>query len=119
VRGVHPHLLYDCAPLDEGAFQATVKGHGLYNTFQFVLRLSPAVHRKLASLPNGIIKSGMVDLEGIEAFSTYLHETVHWWQHIGSTYGLMLSMTYAGSLASNARMFWTPSATTPATNMQL
>ena len=30
----------------------------------------------------------------MQAFSTYLHETIHWWQHIGSTYGFMLSMTY-------------------------
>ena len=78
-----------------------MKGRGLYNTFQFVLRLSPAVHRKLASLPNGIIKSGIVDIEGIEAFSTYLHETVHWWQHIGSTYGMMLSMTYPAQTHAN------------------
>jgi hypothetical protein len=26
--------------------------------------------------------------------STYLHETVHWWQHIGSTYGFILSLNY-------------------------
>jgi len=52
-------------------------------------------------MPNGIVKSGMVDLEGIEAFSTYLHETVHWWQHIGTTYGLMLSMTYPAQSHAN------------------
>jgi hypothetical protein len=79
---------------NQGVFAATLKGHGLYNTFQFVLRLSPAVHRKLAGMPIGIVNSGMIDLKSVEAFSTYLHETVHWWQHIGSTYGLMLSMTY-------------------------
>jgi hypothetical protein len=87
-------LLRDQNPLfsSDGDFRATLKGHGLYNTFQFVLRLSPAVHRKLASLPSGITSE--VDFEGMQAFSTYLHETIHWWQHIGSTYGLMLSMTY-------------------------
>jgi hypothetical protein len=26
--------------------------------------------------------------------STLLHETVHWWQHIGSTYGFILSLNY-------------------------
>jgi hypothetical protein len=26
--------------------------------------------------------------------STYLHETVHWWQHIGSTYGLLFSLNF-------------------------
>lgn len=92
---LHPELLDDVSPLSgQGIFNATLKAHGLYNTFQFVLRLSPAVHRKLATLPNGVISSDRVDLEGLEAFSTYLHETIHWWQHIGSTYGLMMSMTY-------------------------
>lgn len=98
----HPELLDDFSPLaSHGVFAATLKGHGLYNTFQFVLRLSPAVHRKLASLPNGIVNSGATDLEGLQAFSTYLHETVHWWQHIGSTYGLMLSMTYPAHSHAN------------------
>jgi len=95
-------LLDDFSPLaSQGVFAATLKGHGLYSTFHFVLRLSPAVHRKLASMPTGIIYSGRIDLEGIQAFSTYLHETIHWWQHIGSTYGLMLSMTYPTQAYAN------------------
>lgn len=32
-----------------------------------------------------------VTLEAIRASSTYIHETVHWWQHVGTTAGLMLS----------------------------
>jgi hypothetical protein len=32
--------------------------------------------------------------EQVLAFSTYMHETIHWWQHIGSTSGLMLSLFY-------------------------
>jgi len=48
---LHSELLDDYSPLSsQGMFNATLKAHGLYNTFQFVLRLSPAVHRKLASL---------------------------------------------------------------------
>ena len=97
-----PELLDDYSPLaSQGLFAATLKGHGLYSTFQFVLRLSPAVHRKLASMPSGIVNSGMIDLEGVQAFSTFLHETVHWWQHVGSTYGLMLSMTYPAQAHAN------------------
>ena len=98
-----PALLNDHAPLmsSSGEFRATTEAHGLYNTFQFVLRLSPLVHRKLASLPSGIVNSGDVDLEGVQAFSTYIHETIHWWQHIGSTYGLMLSMTYPTQAHAN------------------
>lgn len=96
-------LLADHTPLlsADGNFRATTKAHGLYNTFQFVLRLSPEVHRKLASQPNGLVNSGNIDIEGLQAFSTYLHETMHWWQHIGSTYGLMLSMTYPTQAQSN------------------
>jgi hypothetical protein len=37
-----------------------------------------------------------VDSEVIKAYSTYLHETVHWWQHIGSTSGLLLSLSFLG-----------------------
>tara|TARA_R110001599_G_scaffold182328_1_gene375303 strand:+ start:11440 stop:13077 length:1638 start_codon:yes stop_codon:yes gene_type:complete len=95
-------FLDDFSPLaNNGTFAATLKGRGLYSTFQFVLRLSPAVHRKLSSMPSGIVNSSMVDLDGVEAFSTYLHETIHWWQHIGSTYGLLLSMTYPAQAHAN------------------
>ncbi len=94
--------LDDYVPLArQGVFRATTNAHGLYNTFQFVLRLSPAVHRKLASMPNGIHSSSDVDFEAVQAFSTYLHETIHWWQHIGSTYGLMLSMSYPAQAHAN------------------
>jgi hypothetical protein len=52
-------------------------------------------------MPSGIVTSSAVDLEAIQAFSTYLHETIHWWQHIGSTYGLMLSMAYPTQAHAN------------------
>lgn len=98
----HTEFLDDFSPLaNNGAFAATLKGHGLYNTFQFVLRLSPAVHRKLSSMPSGIVNSSMIDLDGVRAFSTYLHETIHWWQHVGSTYGLLMSMTYPAQAHAN------------------
>lgn len=95
-------FLDDFSPLaSNGTFAATLKGRGLYSTFQFVLRLSPAVHRKLSSMPSGIVNSSMIDLDGVEAFSTYLHETIHWWQHVGSTYGLLMSMTYPAQAHAN------------------
>src|SRR4051794_37938879 len=93
-------LLPELVAADAGAngfgsvFNATVNAHGLYNTQQFVLRLSPAVHSKLASMPPGIMTNGEVGLDGAQAMSTYLHETVHWWQHIGSTYGFIFSLNY-------------------------
>ena len=79
---------------------ACLNAHGLYNSIQFVLRLSPEVHRKIAALPTGIVAGG-IDFETLQAFSTYLHETIHWWQHIGSTTGLMLSLSYPGQAHAN------------------
>ncbi|BFI94519.1 MAG: hypothetical protein RSP_00290 [Rhodanobacter sp.] len=32
--------------------------------------------------------------EQLLAFSTYLHENIHWWQHVGSITGLFLSLIY-------------------------
>lgn len=84
-----------------GAFRATTRARGLYNTFQFVLRLSPEVHRKLGGLTEGIISGRSLDFETIQAASTYLHETVHWWQHVGSTYGLMLSLSFPSQMQAN------------------
>jgi hypothetical protein len=84
-----------------GDMHAVLNARGLYNTFQFVLRLSPEVHRKIEALPNGIISSSAVDFEDLQAFSTYLHETIHWWQHIGSTYGLMLSLSHPAQTQVN------------------
>lgn len=75
-------------------FKAVTNAHGLYHTQQFVLRLSPAVHRKLAEFRPGVHTVGDAGFEGVRAMSTYLHETVHWWQHIGSTYGFIFSLVY-------------------------
>lgn len=84
-----------------GAFRATVGAHGLYNTLQFVLRLSPEVHRRLGNLSEGIPDSATFDFKTVQAASTYLHETVHWWQHVGSTYGLMLSLSFPAQMQAN------------------
>ncbi|MEZ0497434.1 hypothetical protein [Sphingomonas sp. IW22] len=100
---LNTNLLRSVQPLPEGAgtYRATLKAHGLFQTFQFVLRLSPEVHRRLASNPGGIVSSGDLQFDQAQAFSTYLHETVHWWQHIGSTYGLMLSLSYPTQAHAN------------------
>jgi hypothetical protein len=66
-----------------------------------VLRLSPVVHRTLDGSPIGIVSSGEVSFDVAQAFSTLLHETVHWWQHIGSTYGLMVSLSYPAQAHAN------------------
>lgn len=76
----------------KSSFGATLDAHGLYSTQQFVLRLSPRNHQLLADGPSGVSRGGGFDIA--QAMSTYLHETVHWWQHIGSTYGFLLSMNF-------------------------
>lgn len=81
---------------------ACLNAHGLYNFIQCVLRLSPEIHRKIAVLPKGIVDlNGGIDFDNIQAYSTYLHETIHWWQHVGSTTGILLSLSYPGQAHGN------------------
>jgi len=61
---------------------AALNARGLYNSLHFVLRLSPVVQQKLAEFSSGFAIRSDVDFEGVQAMSTLLHETVHWWQHI-------------------------------------
>jgi hypothetical protein len=59
-----------------------------------VLRLRPDIHQALDTITPGIRTAGELEFSQIEAFSTYFHETIHWWQHVGSTMGLILSFLY-------------------------
>lgn len=72
---------------------------GLYHSTQYVLRLSYQVHNLVESAANK--KNGGVTHEELQAYSTYIHETVHWWQHIGSTIGFIMSMCYPAEAHSN------------------
>lgn len=71
---------------------ACLNAYGLYHIEQFVLRLSPIIHEQVDSAT----KKAQRDITNDEyiAYSTYLHETVHWWQHIGTTCGLITSLCY-------------------------
>lgn len=80
---------------------ACINAHGLYSTQQFVLRLSPRIHELISSIPPGIYNSDDLGAETVQAYSTYIHETVHWWQHIGSSSGLMLSLAYPAQSHAN------------------
>jgi hypothetical protein len=95
------NLLSAHAAAAPGIFHATTKAHGLYNTLHFVLRLSPRIHAQLAGLPQGVVSASDMTQEEAQAASTYLHETVHWWQHVGSTYGFALSLCVPCGLQSN------------------
>src|ERR1043165_3846329 len=76
---------------------------GLYSPMQFVVRLRQDYHELLNSGPTGVLKPGDVSTEALFAFSTFFHETVHWWQHIGSTTGLMLTLAYPAQSHVNHR----------------
>lgn len=65
----------------------TIKGS--YNTMQFVLRLRKDIR-------NGRFSDFYP--ERIQANSTIIHEIIHWWQHIGSNFGFLFSLTYPAFL---------------------
>lgn len=58
---------------------------GSFNTMQFALRLRQDIRdaRDSDFYP-----------ERTQANSTILHENIHWWQHIGSNFGFLFSLTY-------------------------
>jgi hypothetical protein len=75
-------------------FRATLKAEGLYQTNHFVLRLSPRNHQLVDEVTSGDIEIRNATPEALRAYAVYLHETVHWWQHVGSTSGLIYSLVY-------------------------
>lgn len=90
---LEPELL-NSSFFDKNEFNAIFNAHGLYNTEQFVLRLSQKNHALIDEiLEEGFDKNNVSD-DALQAYSTYLHETIHWWQHIGSTSGFILSLCF-------------------------
>jgi hypothetical protein len=59
---------------------------GSYSSMQFVLRLRDDIRTALNQKEN--------TPEKIQASSTVLHENIHWWQHIGSNFGFIFSLSY-------------------------
>src|SRR6185437_12012130 len=82
-------------------FASNLNVHGMYETMRFVLRLSPRNHELMEMIQANGFGLGDVPSEVIQAYSTYLHETVHWWQHVGSTSGLLLSLSYLAQCHSS------------------
>jgi hypothetical protein len=81
---------HDTAP----TFEACLNAHGMYETMRFVLRLSPRNHELMELIEANQFEHSTLPLEAIQAYSTYIHETIHWWQHVGSTSGLLFSLSY-------------------------
>ncbi|HLL90965.1 MAG TPA: hypothetical protein VK324_16815, partial [Tepidisphaeraceae bacterium] len=82
---------------------ATPRLRGIYHPLQFVVRLHPDLRQHLDESPLGVVSGDGLPPECIDAFGTYLHETIHWWQHVGSTTGLMLSFAYPAQAHVNYR----------------
>lgn len=91
--------LGDISPT-ELTFGATLGAHGIYATEQFVLRLSPRVHELVDAITRGET-DGHDRADLVRAYSTYLHETIHWWQHVGTTTGVILSLCYPTQCTCN------------------
>jgi len=89
-------LLEDCRDQHNYSenFLSCWNARGIYNSMQFSLKLRPDVYRKINEVPSGVFNAGELDFETLQAFSTYLHETIHWWQHCGATLGLILSLAH-------------------------
>lgn len=88
---------HDIAP----TFEACLNAHGMYETMRFVLRLSPRNHELMEMIEANDFGPGPPPPEAIQAYSTYIHETIHWWQHVGSTSGLLFSMSYLAQVHSS------------------
>lgn len=78
---------------------------GQYDALRFVLRLRPDIHRQLSKSTSGYFLSGELDDETCLSFSTLLHETIHWWQFIGSTYGFIYSLAYPSQLLASSNRY--------------
>ncbi len=88
-------------PETEPTFNSNLNVHGMYETMRFVLRLSTRNHELMEMVPiDGIVLADLPS-DAVQAFSTYLHETVHWWQHVGSTSGLVFSLSYLAQCHSS------------------
>jgi hypothetical protein len=82
-------------------FSMTLDALGVYSPTQFAVRLKPKIHQLIDSISTGVHSTAELDGDTIQAFSTYLHETIHWWQHMGSTAGFIQSLVYPAQAHQN------------------
>lgn len=82
-------------------FNSCLNAHGMYETTRFVLRLSPRNHELMELIESNAVDPRSVPSEILQAYSTYIHETIHWWQHVGSTSGLLFSLSYLAQCHSS------------------
>lgn len=85
---LNPKLL-QTEDFSDSDFDSSLNGtssRGTYNPMQFVIRLRDDIRNAL--------NSDEMSNERIQAFSTYMHENIHWWQHVGSHLGFLTSLSY-------------------------
>lgn len=87
-------------------FGATLDAHGIYNTTEFVVRLSPRTHDLVDALTRKDLAGHDIN-DLFQAYSTFVHETIHWWQHVGSTTGLIFSLSYPAQVTANLQQLAT------------
>ena len=76
------------------AYNSSPKIQGMYNPMQFVIRLSKEIHDELKDLQRGAYFPNELSPFRIQAYSTFLHENIHWWQHVGSNFGFISSLRF-------------------------
>lgn len=81
----------DLGHFSSGHGAKSLEAKGSYNTLDFVVRLRPDLHQVLEGQGGSLSMRECDSWDAAQAFSTYLHETIHWWQHAGTSAGLMLS----------------------------
>lgn len=78
---------------------------GSYNHIFYVLRLHPEVHNILSRVASGENTDDLIEGEISQAISTLFHENLHWWQYIGSTSGLIMSLSLPAQISSSLTYF--------------
>jgi len=77
---------------------------GLYNHIFYILRLHPDVHKILRKVE----ANDATDYSQNEislAASTLFHENIHWWQYVGSTSGLIMSLNLPAQVMTSLSSF--------------
>ena len=75
---------------------------GSYEPWRYVVRLRDDLYDRLEHGLGGV-EEAHKDIERTLAFSTYFHETIHLWQHVGSTSGLRMSLSYPAQAHVNKK----------------
>ena len=84
-------------PARDSSFHA-----GRFDPLLSLVLLHSSIEQHLDS-QKGALPSISVEAGGshaVRAYATSLHETIHWWQHIGSTIGLLSGLTTAAQAAT-------------------